>query len=151
MNNHQPATGPVAVAALREIAQALSAAWDLDTTLDLIVRKTTEVMQVDSSTIYLLDPGSDTLILRATTGLARRALGRATLKVGQGMTGYAVQENKPVHAADAQNAPHFKWVDEADENYLRSLLAVPMVIESDPIGALNVQTFEPHDYNEDEI
>ncbi len=144
-------TRPVAVAALREIAQALSAAWDLDTTLDLIVRKTTEVMQVDSSTIYLLDPGSETLILRATTGLARRALGRASLKVGQGMTGYAVQENKPIHAADAQNAPHFKWVDEADEKSLRSLLAVPLVIESEPIGALNVQTFEPHRYDQDEI
>ena len=142
---------PIAVAALREIAQALSAAWDLDTTLDLIVRKTTEVMQVDSSTIYLLDPSSETLILRATTGLARRALGRATLKVGQGMTGYAVRQNKPVYAADAQNAPHFKWVDEADEKSLRSLLAVPLLIESNPIGALNVQTFEPHDYNTDEI
>jgi len=151
MKSQLATTRPVAVAALREIARALSAAWDLDTTLDLIVRKTTEVMQVDSSTIYLLDPGSETLILRATTGLARRALGRASLKVGQGMTGYAVQENKPIHAADAQNAPHFKWVDEADEKSLRSLLAVPLVIESEPIGALNVQTFEPHHYNQDEI
>ncbi|MFN2221261.1 MAG: hypothetical protein ACK2UH_01810, partial [Candidatus Promineifilaceae bacterium] len=71
------------MSALREIAQALSTAWDLDTTLDLIVRKTTEVMQVDSSTIYLLDPDGDTLILRASTGLAKRALGRASLKVGQ--------------------------------------------------------------------
>ncbi|MGD8584797.1 MAG: GAF domain-containing protein [Chloroflexota bacterium] len=139
------------MSALREIAQALSTAWDLDTTLDLIVRKTTEVMQVDSSTIYLLDPDGDTLILRASTGLAKRALGRASLKVGQGMTGFSVQENKPVFAADAQNDPHFKWVDEADEKSLRSLLAVPLVIESQPIGALNVQTFEPHDYTEDEI
>ena len=151
MKSYLGPTRLVAVAALREIAQALSAAWDLDTTLDLIVRKTTEVMQVDSSTIYLLDPGSETLILRATTGLARRALGRATLKVGQGMTGYAVQQNKPIYAADAQNAPHFKWVDEADEKSLRSLLAVPLLIESNPIGALNVQTFEPHTYDTDEI
>jgi signal transduction protein with GAF and PtsI domain len=151
MKSQLATTRPVAVAALREIARALSAAWDLDTTLDLIVRKTTEVMQVDSSTIYLLDPGSETLLLRAPTGLPRRALGRASLKVGQGMTGYAVQENKPIHAADAQNAPHFKWVDEADEKSLRSLLAVPLVIESEPIGGLNVQTFEPHHYNQDEI
>ena len=151
MRIHPSSTRNVAVTALREIAQALSTAWDLDTTLDLIVRKTTEVMHVDSSTIYLLDPDGDALILRATTGLARRALGRASLKVGQGMTGYSVQQNKPVFAADAQNAPHFKWVDEADEKSLRSLLAVPLVIESQPIGALNVQTFEPHEYTEAEI
>ena len=69
MRIHPDSTRDAAVTALREIAQALSTAWDLDTTLDLIVRKTTEVMHVDSSTIYLLDPGGDTLILRATTGL----------------------------------------------------------------------------------
>jgi signal transduction protein with GAF and PtsI domain len=151
MNMRPVSTRPQAVAALREIARALSAAWDLDTTLDLIVRKTTEVMHVDSSTIYLLDPAGETLILRATTGLARRALGRASLKVGQGMTGYAVQKNQPVYAADAHHAPHFKWVDEAEEKSFRSLLAIPLVIESQTIGALNVQTIETHEYNQSEI
>ena len=32
------------VASLREIARALSAAWDVDSTLDLIARKTAQVM-----------------------------------------------------------------------------------------------------------
>jgi len=95
MTDYPDTTRPIAVKALREIAQALSAAWDLDTTLDLIVRKTTEVMAVDSSTLYLLDPAGETLILRATTGLAKRALGRASPKVGQGMTGYAAEINQP--------------------------------------------------------
>jgi signal transduction protein with GAF and PtsI domain len=42
------------MSSLREIAQALSAAWDLDTTLDLIARRTEQVMQVNSCSIYLL-------------------------------------------------------------------------------------------------
>src|SRR5690606_25352026 len=103
------------LAPLREIAHALSAAWDLDTTLHLIGQKTTEVMNVDSCTIYLLDPDGQTLRLRASTGLARRALGRATLQVGEGMTGYAVAKNVPVFSAHAHSDPHFKWVDEAEE------------------------------------
>ncbi|MCP4426339.1 MAG: hypothetical protein GY803_17750, partial [Chloroflexi bacterium] len=70
-------TRPQALTALRDIARALSAAWDLDSTLDLIARKTTEVMHVDSCTIYLLDPDGKKLRLRASTGLARRAIGRA--------------------------------------------------------------------------
>ena len=57
MSNATPSTRPQAFSALREIAGTLSAAWDLDTTLDLIARKTTEVMHVDSCSIYLLDPG----------------------------------------------------------------------------------------------
>lgn len=144
-------TRPESLTALRDIARALSTAWDLDTTLDLIARKTTEVMRVDSCTIYLLDPGGQTLRLRATTGLARRALGRATLAVGEGMTGYAVQRNQPVFARDAHNDPHFKWVDETDERAFLSLLAVPMLVETQVIGALNVQTYDFHDYSPEEV
>src|SRR5688572_30249691 len=99
MSSPLPSSRPQALTALRAIARALSAAWDLDTTLDLIARKTTEVMAVDSCTIYLPDPDGRTLRLRATTGLARRALGRATLQVGEGMTGYAVESGRPIHAA----------------------------------------------------
>ena len=140
-----------AMGALREIARALSTAWDMDSTLDLIVRKTTEVMHVDSCTIYLVDPDGTSLRLHATTGLAKRALGRATLEMGEGMTGYAVQSNQPVFARNAQEDPHFKWVDEADETPFTSLLAVPLVIEDDVIGALNVQTRTPRDFSEDDI
>lgn len=138
-------------AALREIARALSSAWDLDTTLDLIARKTTELMSVDSCTIYLLDNDNLTLRLRASTGLARAAVGRATLQVGEGMTGYAVVENRPIYAADAQHDPHFKWLDGTEERRFRSLLAVPLLLNDRPIGALNVQTAAPRDYSADEI
>ena len=137
--------------ALRQISRALSTTWDLDSTLDLIARKTTEVMQVDSCTIYLLDAASKTLRLRATTGLAQRALGRAVLEMGEGMTGHAVQSNRPVFARDAQQDPHFKWVDEAEETCFSSLLAVPLVIEDEAIGALNVQTRTPHDFSPAEV
>lgn len=142
---------PHSFRALREIARSLSAAWDLDTTLDLIARKTTEVMRVDSCTIYLLDTDQTIMRLRATTGLARQALGRATLRVGEGMTGYAVAENRPVFAADAQQDPHFKWVEDTGEIRFRSLLAIPLVLDDRPIGALNVQTVEAKTYTEDEI
>lgn len=139
------------LSALREIARSLSAAWDLDTTLDLIVRKTTEIMGVDSCTIYLIDPDGATLRMRASTGLARLALGRATLQIGEGMTGHAVAQNQPVFAADAQHDPHFKWLDNTEEVRFRSLLAVPLVLQGDPIGALNVQTNDAHDYTPDEL
>lgn len=143
------------------MARALSTAWDLDTTLDLIAGKTTEVMHVDSCSIYLLDPASDgpigngpmgkTLRLQGSTGLAKRAVGRATLNVGEGMTGYAVQMNQPVYAQDAQHDPHFKWVDEAEETPFSSLLAVPLTIETAVIGAMNVQTVRPYTFTPDDI
>ena len=147
----KPLTQPRALTALREIVRSLSAAWDLDTTLNLIARKTTEVMGVDSCSIYLLDPDGRSLRLQASTGLAKRAVGRSTLGVGEGMTGYAVANNRPVYAANARQNPHFKWVEEAEERGFVSLLAVPLVIEREPIGALNVQTLKRRHFTPTEV
>lgn len=138
---------------LREIAQALSAAWDLDSTLDLITNKTTEILVVDSCSIYLLEPDNATLRLRASSGLSKLSLGRATLAVGEGMTGYSVAKNRPIFAADAQHDPHFKWVDRTEENIFQSLLAVPLNIkgQNSPIGGMNVQTRQRYEFSAYEI
>lgn len=141
----------IGLAALREIARAISTLRDLDTTLDLIANKTTEVMGVDSCTLYLLDPDNQTLRIRASTGLSRRAVGSGTLHVGEGLTGYAVRHAQPAFARDAKDDPRFKFVPDADEMQFSSLLAVPMLSEQRTIGAMNVQTLQPHDYTADEI
>jgi len=139
------------IASLREIARALSAAWDVDTTLDLIARKTAQVMRVDSCSIYLLEPGGETLWLRASTGLAEGALGRASLKMGEGLTGWAAQHGQPVAVREAQADPRFKLLPQTREQTFKSLLAVPLVNRGRVIGALNVQTREFHDFTPDEI
>lgn len=140
-----------AMSSLREIAQALSAAWDLDTTLDLIARRTEQVMQVNSCSIYLLEPNSDLLRLRASTRLARDAIGRAHLRLGEGLTGWAAQHGQALAVREAQGDPRFKFLPETREQKLHSLLAVPLVNRERVIGAMNVQTASPHDFTTDEI
>jgi two-component sensor histidine kinase len=146
--NHRPSR---AMSSLREIAQALSAAWDLDTTLDLIAHRTEQVMHVNSCSIYLLEPNSDILRLRASTRLAGDAIGRAHLLLGEGLTGWAAQYDQAVAVREAQADPRFKFLPETREQKLHSLLAVPLVNRERVIGAMNVQTAEPHDFTADEI
>ncbi|MFT5195196.1 MAG: two-component sensor histidine kinase [Candidatus Promineifilaceae bacterium] len=142
---------------LRQIAGALNKAGDLATTLNLISQKTTEVLAVDSCSIYLLDPDKRTLRLRASTGLNEDALGRGTLQIGQGMTGQAVQEQRPIYSSAAQQNRYFMKVVGAGEMIFKSLLAVPLTLgvgegsDEETIGALNVQTLETHDFSQDEI
>ena len=142
---------PSSLSSLREIARSLSTAIDLDTNLNLIVNKTTDVMGVDSCTLYLLEKDNVTLRLKATTGLRAEMLGHGILRIGEGMTGMAVAQNRPIHAPHARNHPNFKYVDRLSEDELTSLLAVPLLIRNRPIGALNVQTIAPHTFSDDEI
>jgi two-component system, sensor histidine kinase PdtaS len=135
------------IGSLREIAQALSAAWDLDTTLDLIARRTTHVMAADSCSIYLLEEGGEILRLRASTRLAREALGRASLRLGEGLTGWAAANGQSAAVREARLDPRFKLLPETGEERLHSLLAVPLTNRGRVIGAMNVQTAAPHDFS----
>lgn len=139
------------LAALREITRAVSGAWSLEQTLALITRKTARVMDVDSCSIYLLDDDGTDLLLKATTGLATESVGRAHLKLGEGLTGHAAKTGKPVAAGHAATNPHFKYLPETKEKMFESLLAVPLISRGRVIGAINVQTREEREYSSDEI
>ena len=136
---------------LRKIGQALSSAWDLESTLELITCQTAQVMGMDSCSIYLLDESGETLVLKATTGLAPEAIGRARLRLGEGITGWAAQEGVALGVRDAARDPRFKYLPETRELDFKSLLAVPLINQGRVIGAMNVQTTAFHDYGEDEV
>jgi two-component sensor histidine kinase len=83
--------------------------------------------------------------------LARDAIGRAHLALGEGLTGWAAQHGQAVAVREAQADPRFKFLPETREQKLHSLLAVPLVNRERVIGAMNVQTADPHDFTADEI
>jgi signal transduction protein with GAF and PtsI domain len=139
------------LAVLREISQAVNATWDLAATLELITRKTAEVMGMDSCSIYLLDDAGEDLVLEATTGLAQESVGLALLRRGEGLTGWSAQTGEPVGVADAAKDPRFKYLPETEESIFQSLLAVPLVNQGRSIGAMNVQTQTYHQYDADEV
>ena len=139
------------LAALREIGRALNAAWELAATLDLITRRTAGVMNMDSCSIYLLDEAGERLVLAATTGLAAESVGQASLRLGEGLTGWAALAGEAVAVADAEQDPRFKYLPETKETRFQSLLAVPLTNQGRVIGAVNVQTRSLHEFPADEI
>jgi len=139
------------LAALREIGRAINAAWELQTILGLITRRTADVMGMDSCSIYLLDTDGESLVLKATTGLATEAVGQARLHVGEGLTGWAARTGQPVAVADAARDPRFKFLPETQETRFQSLLAMPLINQGRVIGAVNVQTRSPHEFSADEV
>jgi len=139
------------ISALRAISRAIGEALDLDTTLHLITKTTAKVMGMDSCSIYLLDPSGEYLVLKATTGLAEGAIGRARLRFGEGLTGWAAKEGEPVASSDAARDPRFVYLPETREYNFRSLAAVPLVTAGRALGAVNVQTTARHEYSNNEM
>lgn len=108
-------------------------------------------MGMDSCSLYLLDPQGESLILRATTGLAPEAVGRARLRLGQGLTGWAALHEQPAWSSNAPADPRFVLLPETGELRFQSLLAVPLLVGGRVLGAINVQTRNTHEFTEDEV
>jgi two-component sensor histidine kinase len=139
------------LAAVREISRAIAEARDLDETLDLITRHTTEVMHVESCSIYLYNKTRDKLVLAATTGLKKEGIGKMSLPHGAGLTGWAAEYREPVAITNAFKDPRFYRILGSGESKFPSLMARPLVSHNKVIGAVNVQTTTPHEFTEDEI
>lgn len=137
--------------AVREISRAIAEAQDLADTLDLITRHTTEVMQVDSCSIYLYNAGGGSLVLAATTGLNKASIGQASLPRGTGLTGWAAEHRQAVASANAFEDERFYHIVGSGESRFASLMAMPLISRDSVIGAANVQTASPYRFSEDEM
>ncbi len=137
--------------AIREIFRAINATSDLRSILDTITQTTTRAVRADSTSIYLLQPATNKLVLKATTGLYPHAVDHATLELGQGLTGWAALHRQPVAVRDAWSDPRFFPIPDTREKPFKSLLAVPLVSQDRVIGAMNTQSHQPRSWNEGDI
>src|SRR5437660_5155175 len=136
---------------LVRLAQAAASTQRPDELLELIIRETTSAIGADVCSLYLVLPHGRELLLTATNGLNENMVGKVTMKVGEGITGWVAETRRPAVVADVSKEPHWKWVPGLDEDRFHSMLSVP--IESGPrlVGVLNVQSTEKRDFNSADI
>ena len=137
--------------AVRSIFRAINATSDVRSILDSIVRTTAKAMRVDSASIYLHDPQTRSLILKATTGLYPQSVDHAHLNMGQGITGWAAEHSELVAVRDAWKDKRFYMIPDTRERPFKSLMAVPLVSQDRVIGAMNIQTYRFHAWTDGDI
>jgi signal transduction histidine kinase len=136
---------------LHEVAQLASEARDWDELMRTVVDRTTEALHVEVCSFYLLDPASGRLVLAATNGLDRDQVGRISLAVGEGVTGAAAAERRPIEVPDVRVDPRFMFLGGFDRAGLTSMLSVPLTWNDRVVGVLNVQSAESRRYTPGEI
>jgi K+-sensing histidine kinase KdpD len=136
---------------LHEVAQLASSARDWDEMLRIVIDRTTDAMGVEVSSLYLLERREGVLRLVATNGLNRRFIGKATLRVGEGITGWVANARVPAAARDVRADPRFKWIPGVDEERFTSMLSVPLLIHEEIVGVVNVQSVRERSFDKEEI
>ncbi|HET6261887.1 MAG TPA: HD domain-containing phosphohydrolase, partial [Chloroflexia bacterium] len=126
------------VQALHSIDLAISSSHDSRITLEIILDKVLDQLQVDAADLLLLDPHSHMLEYAAGCGYRTDNARRTRLRIGEPFAGVAALERRNVYVpdlrveADSACAPLVKTED------FISLMCVPLVAKGRVLGVLRV-------------
>src|ERR1700728_4441279 len=146
----EPASSHVAL--LHRISNIVSSELSLDEMLGEIVGLTVQVTDCDACLVYLLDRDTDEVVLRASQVPHAADLGHLRMKVGEGVTGWVAEHQKPVAlSSKAADDPRFKIFPALIEDTYEAFMSVPLVTKGKAIGVINVHHRAKHDHTPEEI
>lgn len=111
----------------------------LSTLLDGAPARIASIFGADVCSLYLIEGDGHELVMRGNVGFTHAALGEVRLRVGEGITGEAVEYQRPISAETAEQHGSYKHFAQLGEERFPVFLAVPLRRRSGPLGALVVQ------------
>jgi signal transduction histidine kinase len=130
--------------ALGEVGQAVSSTLDLETVLATIVARAVQLSGTDCGVIYEYDEAWQEFHLRASHRMEEEmveAIRATPIRLGEGATGRAVTTRTPIQVIDLLDEREIgptRLRPIAAQLGYRSLLAVPLLVEQQIMGALTV-------------
>lgn len=125
------------LARLVEVSVTLNSTLDIDRLLQYIVETACSLLDVEMSSILLVDGLERELRYAASTGSDPVELSKIAIPIDGGVAGRIFRENKTLNLADLSAQPgHIRRVAEVTGLKPRTLLGVPMRIKNRAIGVL---------------
>ena len=135
--------------ALGEVTQAVNSSIDLQTVLNTIVAKATQLSGTEAGAIYVFDEGVQEFRLRATYGMAETLIAEIRdrhMRIGETAIGIAAAQRMPIQIPDVQNDPSARVLDVIVRAGFRAWLTVPLLGADRAVGALVVRRKQPGEF-----
>jgi diguanylate cyclase (GGDEF)-like protein len=123
------------IAILYDASQAVLSTFDLDEVLQRILVIARDYFHLQNVAILLLDEESNELRVRSQIGW-ESGLADIRVPLGQGLTGAAAQQKRPVYAPDVSKDPRYVPL----RKDTRSELAMPLMVRDEVLGVLDCQS-----------
>ena len=134
-----------------EITGLFHAAPSMEEFLQKITDMVTHHMECEVCSIYLYYADQQELVLKATKGLNPDSVNKVRMKIGEGLTGLALKEKRPICEGQAKNNPNFRFFPGIGEEKFESFLAVPILRGSVEIGAMVIQSEKKNYFSTEDI
>lgn len=139
------------VETLSRVSHTITSNRYIEEILHLIVAMTAEMMNSKICSIMILDDQQKELQIVATQSLSEAYRKKPNIKLGESVSGRAVQEQRSIAVLNVAKDPTYSFPDIARAEGLVSLLSVPMRIKNRVIGVINSYTSHEHCFSEEEI
>lgn len=127
---------------LYQVSNVIHSTLEPQEALRLILREAVRLMKASSGSLALVNPTTGFLEIQASFGLPARA-SQLKLKIGEGITGFVAQTGKPVRLGEVSHHPRYIPL----RQNIRSELAVPLEVNGELRGVLNVDSDRPHAFS----
>ncbi len=121
-----------------EIGAELASSPNIRTLAWRVVQVAAEVLRYEDCSLFLLDRDGS-LVLEASRGHLNAKVGKATYKLGEGLTGWIGEHGQPIRITDLQNDPRWLGVhQEFPPEDMGAYLGVPIEGRDGVLGVLRV-------------
>jgi signal transduction histidine kinase len=130
---------------LNYVSNAIHSTLDPQEALQRIAHEAVGLMNAASGSVVLINPNTNLLEIHASSGLSKTAAD-VRLRIGEGLTGYVASSGRPARVDDVMQ----------DSRYVRlrpdtrSELAVPLEVNGETRGVLNVDSDRVAAFTEDD-
>ena len=131
----------------------LSSTLNLKRLLGYVVQLCAELTGCAGALVYLWDEDRERLVVRAGVKGYEQWVGRFSLAMGEGLTGWTALTRQPgIITEDPTADPRFKFVPELNDDRFQSYLTIPVVSPAGGLlGVITMHTEAPHEFGEDDL
>ena len=134
----------------RDISTSVHSCSDVKEVLDLVVRKSSEVVNAKGAILRILNLETSQLDLSAAYGLSEEYLSKGHISSKNRL--YALYRfNKVFVIKDVQKDPRVIYREAARREGIRMMLDLPLTIENNFIGIIRIFFAQPRDFSEEEL
>jgi len=138
---------------LLELIASMVSTLDLGRLLRYVADVCKELTGCHGVLVYLWDEDRERLVVRAAVEGYEKWIGRFTLALGEGLTGWTALTRQPGIIKDAAtDDPRFKYVPELNDDRFQSYLTMPVVTPNQRLlGVITMHTVAPHEFGDNDL
>jgi GAF domain-containing protein len=137
---------------LIEITGLLNSTLNVDELLALIMRSGADLLEAETSSLFLLDEDRNELEIAVATGAPAAEVMRQRIPAGTGIAGWVVEHGEPAIVDDPGSDPRFYGgIDEQSGFQTKNVLAVPLRTKEKVIGVVEIINKRDGGFSQDDV